>query len=663
MITHLAAFAAVKKDESSHMAKILPRSGQASCFDGDGNLVDFAGSGQDGEFQRGVVWQNPRFTANDDGTVTDTLTGLMWLKDSACLGKLPWSVALGKIKSLNEQDVTDCKEYSAKFNDWFLPNINQLSSLLNFEEQVYSDYLKIQGVAVSADQYWSSTSYQNLLNAWSVDFNTGSISFQNKMKQHHLVAARVHDLSKNTILGSGQVQSLMVGDDGELKYGLNVGQGRFVNNSDGTTTDTLTGLMWLQEVDCLGKKNWQSAISAVADFNSGKEKNCQTYKASYQDWFLPNQVELRSLINYSKDYPALDSPEIISAISGQLWSSTSYTAHSKQAFSLDLGTGVMQGINKGHEIHVVPARYVIPEKFAERTESLRDANINVSAKYLLHVDPELRKEMLWPPEPRFLPNGDGTILDIVTGINWLSDANCFGKISWEDARFSVINLNREPSQYSCLEELAEFGDWQMPTEDELTDLLGQQEDDSAIWLTEQGVKNVQDGGDYWTVTETPLNLYFAHVVNLKHGGVRNYPKSLRFYLWPHRALVESPDRQPLLTMSINGVDSSVQLTTGTAISIMVNLHSYALRNAADFWFWYETPAGDRLWMTPIRTWQDEVNTVFQGDLFNLSNYEIFKSSQNNLAPGEYTFHFAVDLNQDGKLDELRHEATVAVSIQ
>jgi hypothetical protein len=35
----------------------------------------------------GVAWPNPRFTDNSDGTVTDNLTGLIWLKNANCTDK------------------------------------------------------------------------------------------------------------------------------------------------------------------------------------------------------------------------------------------------------------------------------------------------------------------------------------------------------------------------------------------------------------------------------------------------------------------------------------------------------------------------------------------------------------------------------------------------
>ena len=63
----------------------VPRTGQSAVFV----------AGDDGDLQLGVIWLNPRFTDNADGTVTDNLTGLIWLKDAHCANTvMVWAAAL-----------------------------------------------------------------------------------------------------------------------------------------------------------------------------------------------------------------------------------------------------------------------------------------------------------------------------------------------------------------------------------------------------------------------------------------------------------------------------------------------------------------------------------------------------------------------------------------
>jgi len=48
----------------------------------------------------GVSWPSPRFTDNGNGTVTDNLTGLIWLKHASCYGKRTWADASSDANAL-----------------------------------------------------------------------------------------------------------------------------------------------------------------------------------------------------------------------------------------------------------------------------------------------------------------------------------------------------------------------------------------------------------------------------------------------------------------------------------------------------------------------------------------------------------------------------------
>ncbi len=58
----------------------------------------------------GVPFPDPRFTVNNpDGTVTDNLTGLIWLQDANCFEARTWAEALDDANTLNggECSLTD----------------------------------------------------------------------------------------------------------------------------------------------------------------------------------------------------------------------------------------------------------------------------------------------------------------------------------------------------------------------------------------------------------------------------------------------------------------------------------------------------------------------------------------------------------------------------
>jgi hypothetical protein len=78
----------------------LPHTGQTTCYDEGGDVIACPGTGHDGDVQAGVAWPFPRFTDNGNGTVTDHLTGLIWLKNADCFGQRTWSQALSDCNNL-----------------------------------------------------------------------------------------------------------------------------------------------------------------------------------------------------------------------------------------------------------------------------------------------------------------------------------------------------------------------------------------------------------------------------------------------------------------------------------------------------------------------------------------------------------------------------------
>ncbi len=158
----------------------VPKSGQTTCYDASGNtgnIISCSGTGQDGEHQAGVAWPTPRFTDNNNGTVTDNLTGLIWLKNANCFGRENWTTALSSANRLANGTcgLTD----GSTAGEWRLPNVKELRSLIDWSQ--YNPALP-EGHPFSGVQssfYWSSTSYAgNPAVAWSVYlFNGGAYAY------------------------------------------------------------------------------------------------------------------------------------------------------------------------------------------------------------------------------------------------------------------------------------------------------------------------------------------------------------------------------------------------------------------------------------------------------------------------------------------------------
>lgn len=114
----------------------VPQTGQTICVGAINGHLSCSGTGQDGEIRAGVPLPTPRFMDNGNGTVTDNLTGLQWLKDLSCFGSGAWLDAFSLLGNFNSGGAPICAEYTAgTFADWRIANINELRSLINYGYQ------------------------------------------------------------------------------------------------------------------------------------------------------------------------------------------------------------------------------------------------------------------------------------------------------------------------------------------------------------------------------------------------------------------------------------------------------------------------------------------------------------------------------------------------
>ena len=176
--------------------QLVPGGGLASV-EKTGQTTSYA-TGDDGDLEKGVTWPNPRFTDNNDGTVTDNLTGLVWLKDANSFGTKTWADALIACNAL-AADGTDLTDGSSA-GDWRLPNIKELQSLIHYG--FYDPSLPDTAgtgkwsegnpfFAVLSDGYWSSTTYEGYTDyAWSVSMHYGNVSSGSKDTSHYVWPVR-----------------------------------------------------------------------------------------------------------------------------------------------------------------------------------------------------------------------------------------------------------------------------------------------------------------------------------------------------------------------------------------------------------------------------------------------------------------------------------------
>ncbi|MEI6208008.1 MAG: DUF1566 domain-containing protein [Desulfuromonadales bacterium] len=181
IIAVAAAFSVVASAATAASQVVLPQSGQTTCWDSSGAATACAGTGQDGDKLAGTALPATRFTDNGNGTVTDTLTGLIWLKNANCYSYVTWTKALSNVSKLSSGacGLTD----GSKAGEWRLPNRKELQSLLNRQQTDNNTWLITSGfLAVQAGTYWTSTtSAESNTYSWSVDFMEASVVLGHKI--------------------------------------------------------------------------------------------------------------------------------------------------------------------------------------------------------------------------------------------------------------------------------------------------------------------------------------------------------------------------------------------------------------------------------------------------------------------------------------------------
>ena len=142
-------------------------------------LKDSYASGDDGALQKGVPWPVPRFTDHNNGTVTDNLTGLVWMKNAndeggGGFGSLSWEDACAACNALKHGDYGLADNSVA--GDWRLPNVRELQSLVDYGA-VFPAWPAGHPFAGAAGYYfWSSTTHPTATHlANAVHFGDGAL--------------------------------------------------------------------------------------------------------------------------------------------------------------------------------------------------------------------------------------------------------------------------------------------------------------------------------------------------------------------------------------------------------------------------------------------------------------------------------------------------------
>ena len=217
---------------------------------------------------------------------------------------------------------------------------------------------------------------------------------------------------------TGQTQSYTTtpGEDADFDINLPF----FILNGDGTTTDSVTGLMW-QQMDG-GEMTFENAVIFCENLTLG----------GYSDWRLPTAQEAYSILNQGKSNPALDIVAFSNSAAEYWWTSQKDATNANKIWVTNKGGGI------GNH---------------SKTET-----VSAGGTKKIHVRAVRDRSIPTTVPSHFSDNNDGTITDNLTNLVW-QKTPAPDSMTWENALVFAQNLS-----------IAGQNDWRVPNIKELQSL-------------------------------------------------------------------------------------------------------------------------------------------------------------------------------------------------
>jgi len=198
------------------------------------------------------------------------------------------------------------------YSDWRLPSMKELTELTNRDasypcfDQFYFPNTKSSSNWSDTDtfNYWTSDTYRwTVSRAWTMNFSYGNGRDTDKSTASRFVRA--------------------------VRGGQSVPVNRYVI-SDGTVTDTFTGLIWQQNAPTTAM-TWKDALAYCEGLSL----------AGNSDWRLPNINELNSLVDYAQYNLAINPANSSISSDALYWSSTTVAYKTENALNVKFTYGVL----------------------------------------------------------------------------------------------------------------------------------------------------------------------------------------------------------------------------------------------------------------------------------------------------------------------------------
>lgn len=242
---------------------------------------------------------DPFFILNGNGTVTDTITGLMWQQTDG-----------GEVTIENAQLYCDTLTLGS-YTDWRLPNAHESFSILN--HQYANPALDVTVFTTTlAGYWWTSNRQANDSNkVWATNSGGG-----------------IGNHPKTETISAGGSKRFNVRAVREITTPMLI-PSQFTDNGNGTSTDNLTNLIW-QKSPYTDTLTWEQSLT-YADTLS---------LTGISDWRLPNIKELQSINDETLINPSLNPSFFSVASAKKYWSSTTLPNQITNAWYMNTQFGI-----------------------------------------------------------------------------------------------------------------------------------------------------------------------------------------------------------------------------------------------------------------------------------------------------------------------------------
>lgn len=271
---------------------------------------------------------------------------LLPISGADCAGQAYYSIHLFSFKNLEDAN-------------------KHVNALRNKGKTVFWENVKIQGVG----QYYRV--YMGRYKTWNE-----AIQFRNKIKETG-AGSPLGIQWFSEIIGPAKQQaspqSTVTRKSGRAQpLSPCLEKDRFVDNGDGTLTDSKTNLMWIKNgwrLDFVAAVTWWDAVKKSKDLTVG----------GYDDWRLPTIEEWSSLIDTANQNPALVAPNPFVNIICHMpyWSQTEFTYGKDhtcnqqcpfESYTVMLYAGKIQHQKKNDRAFIMPVRSLeLPDKLMSNT--------------------------------------------------------------------------------------------------------------------------------------------------------------------------------------------------------------------------------------------------------------------------------------------------------